>query len=277
MLTKAEVYYLEKIEEWENELRNNQSNKIFHLYSDFIRTGLSYIPEMQIHKLLRSLDNILFHLHAILFNSTFQRNTAQKLTHQARVHNESIFTLKDMKKLNIDQLQAFADKQMAHYRMLASAQGALSSKHMGFLMGDFLSMLIINLRAVQVLASIYGRPADSPNEIMTTLKVFCAGCLPYEQRKEAWDELMVEWESEHQDFFYNGKDEIVQEKMLHVLLAELIKLSFLLFFKGKSSYKSTVIGVTTNYHFTRNITEFAHHYYQKSYLLSKREENLSHT
>ncbi|EOR23796.1 EcsC family protein [Niallia alba] len=275
MLTKAETYYLEKLKQWENELRSERPNKILHLCSDYINTGLTYLPEMQKQKILRSLDNILFHLHAILLNSTFQRNTAQKLMQQARVHNESIFTLKDMTKLNIDQLQSIADKQMAHYRMLASAQGALASKHTGFLIGDFLSILIINLRAVQVLASIYGRPAESPNEIMTALKVFCAGCLPKEQRLEAWNELMLEQVQEQQGFFYNGKEEIVQEKMLYTILTELIKLSLLVFFRGKSSYKGTIIGAAVNYHFTKKITEMAHHYYQKCYLLSKRDENLS--
>ena len=275
MLTKAETYYLEKLKQWENELRSERPNKILQLCSDYINTGLTYLPEMQKQKILRSLDNILFHLHAILFNSTFQRNTAQKLMQQARVHNESIFTLKDMTKLNIDQLQSIADKQMAHYRMLASAQGALASKHTGFLIGDFLSILIINLRAVQVLASIYGRPAESPNEIMTALKVFCAGCLPKEQRLEAWNELMLEQVQEQQGFFYNGKEEIVQEKMLYTILTELIKLSLPVFFRGKSSYKGTIIGAAVNYHFTKKITEMAHHYYQKCYLLSKRDENLS--
>ncbi|MBZ9536470.1 EcsC family protein [Cytobacillus oceanisediminis] len=275
MLTKAETYYLEKLKQWENELRSERPNKILQLCSDYINTGLTYLPEMQKQKILRSLDNILFHLHAILFNSTFQRNTAQKLMQQARVHNESIFTLKDMTKLNIDQLQSIADKQMAHYRMLASAQGALASKHTGFLIGDFLSILIINLRAVQVLASIYGRPAESPNEIMTALKVFCAGCLPKEQRLEAWNELMLEQVQEQQGFFYNGKEEIVQEKMLYTILTELIKLSLLVFFRGKSSYKGTIIGAAVNYHFTKKITEMAHHYYQKCYLLSKRDDNLS--
>ena len=275
MLTKAETYYLEKLKQWENELRSERPNKILQLCSDYINTGLTYLPEMQKQKILRSLDNILFHLHAILFNSTFQRNTAQKLMQQARVHNESIFTLKDMTKLNIDQLQSIADKQMAHYRMIASAQGALASKHTGFLIGDFLSILIINLRAVQVLASIYGRPAESPNEIMTALKVFCAGCLPKEQRLEAWNELMLEQVQEQQGFFYNGKEEIVQEKMLYTILTELIKLSLLVFFRGKSSYKGTIIGAAVNYHFTKKITKMAHHYYQKCYLLSKRDENLS--
>lgn len=132
-------------------------------------------------------------------------------------------------------------------------------------------MLIINLRSVQVLASLYGRPADSPNEIMTALKVFCAGCLPHEQRKEAWNELMDELEKEQQGFFYDGKDEIVQEKMLHSLLSELIKLSFILFFKRKSSMAGTIIGAAANYHFTKEMTELAHHFYQKSYLLSKRD------
>jgi hypothetical protein len=271
MLSKAENYYLEKLEQWENELSNKRPNKLFYIYSDYIKASLSYIPDMQKQIILRSLDNILFHLHTILFNSTFQQKTAQKLMHQARIHNESIFTLKDMKKLNIDQLQAIADKHMANYRILAAAQGALASKHTGFLLGDFLSMVIINLRAVQVLASIYGRPADSPNEIMTTLKVFCAGCLPYPQRVEAWDELMIELEKEQQGFFYNGNDEIVQEKMLHTLLTELIKLTFLQLYKG--SHTGAVIGAAANYRFTRNITEVAHRYYQKSYLLSKREEN----
>lgn len=271
MLSKAENFYLDKLEQWENELSNKRPNKLFSIYSDYISASLSYIPDMHKQIILRSLDNILFHLHAILFNSTFQRNTAQKLMHHARVHNESIFTLKDMKKLNIDQLQAIADKQMAHYRILASAQGVLASKHTGFLLGDFLSMVIINLRAVQVLASIYGGPADSPNEIMTTLKVFCAGCLPHNQRVAAWDELMIELEKEQQGFFYDGNDEIVQEKMMHTLLTELIKLSFLQFYKG--SHTGAIIGATVNYHFTRNITEVAHHYYQKSYLLDKRKEN----
>ncbi|MGN8844574.1 EcsC family protein [Niallia sp. Sow4_A1] len=271
MLSKAENFYLDKIEQWENELINQRPNKLFYIYSDYINASLSYIPDMHKQIILQSLDNILFHLHAILFNSTFQRNTAQKLMHQARVHNESIFTLKDMKKLNIDQLHAIANKQMANYRILASAQGALASKHTGFLLGDFLSMVIINLRSVQVLASIYGRPADSPNEIMTTLKVFCAGCLPYPYRVQAWDELMIEQEKEQHVFFYNGNDEIVQEKMLHTLMTELIKLCFLQFYKG--SLTGAVIGTAANYRFTRNITELAHHYYQKCYLLSKRKEN----
>jgi hypothetical protein len=271
MLSKAENYYMEKIEKWESELRNGRPNKILHLYSDSIDSALSYIPDMHKQKILHSFDTILFHLHAILFNSTFQRNTAQKLIHHARIHNESIFTLKDMKKLNIDQLQAIADKQIAHYRLLATGQGILASKHTGFLMGDFLSILIINLRAVQVLASIYGRPADSPSEIMISLKVFCTGCLPYKQRMEAWVEIMGELEKEQQSFFYNGNDEMVPEKMLQTLLTELIKLSFLQFYKG--SHTGAVIGAAGNYHFTRNITEVAHHYYQKSYLLNKREEN----
>ncbi|WP_031534939.1 EcsC family protein [Bacillus sp. MB2021] len=271
MLSKAENFYLDKIEQWENELINQRPNKLFYIYSDYINASLSYIPDMHKQIILQSLDNILFHLHAILFNSTFQRNTAQKLMHQARVHNESIFTLKDMKKLNIDQLHAIANKQMAHYRLLATGQGILASKHTGFLMGDFLSILIINLRAVQVLASIYGRPADSPSEIMISLKVFCTGCLPYKQRMEAWVEIMGELEKEQQSFFYNGNDEMVPEKMLQTLLTELIKLSFLQFYKG--SHTGAVIGAAGNYHFTRNITEVAHHYYQKSYLLNKREEN----
>lgn len=102
MLSKAENYYMEKIEKWESELRNGRPNKILQLYSDSIDSALSYIPNMHKQIILQSFDNILFHHHAILFNSTFQRNTAQKLMHHARIHNESIFTLKDMKKLNID-------------------------------------------------------------------------------------------------------------------------------------------------------------------------------
>lgn len=123
MLTKAEAYYLDKLEQWENERKSERSIKILHLYSDYIDTGLSYLPEWQKQKIVRSFNNILFHLHAILINSTFQRNTAQKIMQQARVHNESIFTLRDMTKLSIDQLQSIAEKLMAHYRMLASVKG----------------------------------------------------------------------------------------------------------------------------------------------------------
>lgn len=98
MLTKAEAY-LNKLEQRENEMKSERPTKILQLYSDYINNGLSYLPEVQKQKIVQSLDNILFHLHVILFNSTFQRNTAQKIMQQARVHSDSIFTLRDMKKI----------------------------------------------------------------------------------------------------------------------------------------------------------------------------------
>ena len=271
MLTKAEKYYLEKLERWENAQKKERPNKIFHLYTQYFNKGIRYIPNEQRHKLLRLLNNSLFHLHTILFNSTFQRNTAELLTQYARTYNESIFTLNDMRKLNIDQINLLANKQIAHYRMLALGQGMLASKHTSFLMGDFLSIIIINIRAIQVIASVYGRPANNPFEMMTALKVFCAGCLPKEYRMKALSELMAEWERDSFGFFYQGTEELVQEEMLQSLLSELIKLSFL--HKGKTSQTGTVIGATVNYRFTKNVTDFAHHYYQKVYLLSKQKEN----
>lgn len=51
MLTKAEAYYLDKLEQWENERKSERSIKILHLYSDYIDTGLSYLPEWQKQKL----------------------------------------------------------------------------------------------------------------------------------------------------------------------------------------------------------------------------------
>ena len=268
-LTKSDNYYLEKINNWEKslEMHSNASKKIYKKYMEF---GLSLLPETIKEQIQALLDSSLFHFHSILFNSAFQKNAADKLIHSARAFNEEIVQLEDMTTLTSDQLHYIARQQIAHYRLLSFGQGAASgSGKNSFLLSDFLAMLAINLRSIQVIASIYGRPANSPYEIMTVLKVFYAACLPKMLQQEAWNQLMEELEQNQEMFFYKGTEEIIDEHVFSLLVKQIAKIMIILHFSKSSPSFSRLFGGGANYQFTKKITNFAHHYYQKSYLILK--------
>lgn len=268
-LTKSDYYYLEKINMWEKELENHPPASM-EIYRKYMELGLSFLPETAKEQVYILLDSSLFHFHSILFNSTFQKNTADKLIHAARLFNEDIFQLEDMKTLTSDQLYYIARQQIAHYRLLSFGQGAASgSGKTSFLLSDFFAILAINLRSIQVIASIYGRPANSPYEIMTVLKVFHAACLPKVLQKEAWNQLMEELHHYQEEFFYKGTEEIMNENVFSLLVKQIAKIIFLLHFSKKSPYFSMFFGGGVNYQLTKKITDFAHNYYQKSYLTLK--------
>ncbi|GKU81566.1 EcsC family protein [Niallia sp. NCCP-28] len=266
ILTKSDYYYLEKIKTWEKELANHQPVNV-KIYQKYMELGLSFLPETTKEQIYMLLDSSLFHFHSILFNSTFQKNTADKLIDSARLFNADIVQLEEIKILTSDQLYAIAKQQIAYYRLLAFGQGAASgSGKTSFLLSDLLAVLAINLRSIQVIASIYGRPANSPYEIMTVLKVFHAACLPKMVQKEAWNQLMAELDNYREEFFYKGTEEIMDEHVFSLLLKQSIKIILILHFSKKSPYFSILFGGGANYQFTKKITDFAHNYYQKSYL-----------
>ncbi|MGP7818445.1 EcsC family protein [Niallia sp. 01092] len=267
-LTKSEKYYLHTIEKWEQQLYDYEPTYGEMVYKRFMDRGISLLPDTTKESLFIILDSSLFYVHSILFNSTFQKNVSEKIMQTARLFNEEIFSLEDMNKLTLDQLNFIVKEQIARYRMLAFGQGCTTGiGKSSLLLTDILAILVINLRAIQVIASIYGRPAISPYEIMAVLKVFHAACLPKELQGEAWIELMEDLYK--QDYFYKGKEEIVDESTFLLLVKQSVKLLCIYFFSKKSSTIGMIVGSGANYQFTRKITEFTHKYYQKSYLLLK--------
>ncbi|MFT8323353.1 MAG: EcsC family protein [Bacillus sp. (in: firmicutes)] len=270
MLTNSEIYYLHTIETWEQQLNDYRLTNEAKRYKKYLEMGVKLLPDTTKSSLFMLMDRSLFELQSVLFNSSAQKKATDKILQTARVFHNNIFRLEDMNKLTIDQLNLLAQQHIAHYRMLAFSQGALTgSGKSSLLLTDILAALVINLRSIQVIASIYGRPANTPYEIMTVLKVFYAACLPKELQGNAWNELMEELVYK-EEFFYKGKEEIVDESNFELLVKQCVKLLFITMYSKSSPLVSMLIGGGTNYHFTRKVTEFAHNYYQKSHLLIKK-------
>ncbi|WP_445489474.1 EcsC family protein [Niallia sp. 03133] len=268
-LTKSEKFYLLEIEKWEQQLYDYEPSYAEIVYKKWMDIGIEHIPESTKESIMMLLDSSLFHIHSILFNSTFQKNTSEKILQTARLYKDEIFILEEMCKLKIDQLNFIAKEQIGRYQMLAFSQGCTTGiGSSSLLITDLLGILLINLRSIQVIASIYGRPAHSPYEIMTVLKVFHSACLPRESQGEAWNELMEDLVYK-KDYFYKGKEEIVDERSFLLLVKQSMKLLFIYFFSKKFSTMGIMVGGVANYQFTKKITEFTHKYYQKSYLLLK--------
>ena len=179
-----------------------------------------------------------------------------------------------MKQLTIDQLQYIAGQQISRHRIYSFAQGGISGTGSTLLLGaDIPGMAVINLRAVQLIAMTYGVEVNTPFEMMTALKVFNASIHPHHLQSRAWEELIDEINQKSNRYFYEGNEELANITWLDQMLKQFLKGMTIVLFRKRNiqgiPFVSMAIGATTNYQFTRKVTEFAHKYYQMRYLIEK--------
>ena len=196
----------------------------------------------------------------------------------ARVFNEDILTIHDLKQLSIDQLNYIANQQMVKHRIYSFAQGGVSGLGGVVLQGgDLPAMAIINIRVVQLLAMTYGYEVNTPVEMMLALKVFHAGMMPKRLQGAAWDNLIEELKIKEDDYFYLGNEELTNTSWLEQPLKQVLKSVSITMFRNKKfqgiPFISMAIGAGTNYEMTRKISEFAQKFYQYRYLYDKQQLN----
>jgi hypothetical protein len=196
---------------------------------------------------------------------------------EARLFNDEIDHIADMKKLNIDQLRYMASQHIARQRLLSFAQGGLTGTGGFFLLGiDFPAVLTMNLRSVQLIAMNYGYQVGLPGEMMTALKVFHTASLPRRLRHDAWKNLEEEVFGGIYDlYFYEDDSILVNSHWLEHTLKQLVKSVVIQLLRKKLVQGVPLLGMafgaSMNYQFSRQITELAHHFYQKRHLNDKKE------
>ena len=72
------------------------------------------------------LDHWLFHLHGLIQSSQIQIDARERILASARLFNEDIMTITDVKQLSIDQLNYIANQQMVKHRLYSFTQGGIS-------------------------------------------------------------------------------------------------------------------------------------------------------
>lgn len=266
------------IQTWEQQYFQYESSDLVFTYEKWVEAAFAKLGEPVQKKVLNTIDTLLFHLHALIQNSQFQLETKQRLLTEARLFDDSIEDVDDLKRLSIDQLRYIAIQQIARQRLLSFAQGGLTGTGGWFLLGiDFPAVIMMNLRAVQLIAMNYGYEVALPGEMMTALKVFHGASLPKRLRYEAWRDLEEEvYMSKYDPYFYEDDEILVDSLWFEQTLKQLVKSVVIQLLRKKVVQGIPLLGMAfgagMNYQFSRQVTEFAHTFYQKRHLHEKKAQ-----
>lgn len=275
-LTERENKAMNSIKDWEKKLYEYETNDLVLTYDKYLERSFQLLPEHIQKEFFSSLDTWLFHLHALIQGSQLQHDAKKRILTAGRIFNEEIENVSDLKTLTIDQLEYIAEQQIARHRLYSFAQGGLSGTGGALLLGaDLPAIAVINIRVVQLIAMTYGYEVNNPYEMMTSLKVFYSATLPVRMQSQGWEQLMRELRESEEQYFYDGEEELTDITWLEQPTKQVLKAITILLFKSKKlqgiPFVSMAIGAGLNYQLTRNVTDFAHKYYQMRYLLEKEE------
>ena len=261
---------------WREELGSYQGHDISHTFSRWLDSSFSNLPEEIKKDIFAKMDSSFFHLHSMIQGTHLHKDNKERMMATAKAFDESIEHLEDFQQLRIDQLHWMAIQQSGRHKLYSFLQGGVAGTGGFVAFGtDFLAMALLNIRAIQFIATAYGRDIQTPYEMTLSLKVFHAATMPIRYQAEAWDELVDSLQSRELDYFFSGNDELTNERWLEGPLKQLIKSSAISLFRKKRISNvpviSVSIGALSNYQFTRRVTDFTERFYQYRFLLDKKD------
>ncbi len=264
----------EQIKKWEEKQLSYEANDFEMIYANWLQDAFQQVSPGFKAGFFSRLDDWLFHTHAFLQGTNFQMEARERILSTGRIFNEDIEEIKDMKKLNVDQLTYIADQQTARSRLYSFAQGGLTGTGGLFLLGlDFPLMVGMNLRAIQLVGLTYGHEMNHPSEMMISLKVFHAATLPARLQGAAWEKLINDVRNHTSSYIYEGGDELTGVQWMEQPLKQAYKTLFILMFRKKLiqgiPLVSVAIGAQSNYNLTKKISQFATKFYQYRHLIEQ--------
>lgn len=276
-LSEREQKIWNEIQNWEYQLSQQESTDFQKTYDKWLNSSFAQLPGKKQKEFFAKADEWLFHLHAFIQSSQSQLDARNRILSSARLFDDTVEHIEDLRKLTIDQLIYIAEHQIARHRLYSFVQGGATGAG-GFLLltADLPLMVAINLKAVQLIATTYGYDVNKPYEMMLALKVFHAAIMPTRLQQYAWQGLLQELEqTEYSPFFYEGADEVIDSGSFQVVLKQLLKTFVIHSMRRKLIQGVPMLGIAVgsavNYRLTRNVTEFTHRFYQMRYMLEKQK------
>ncbi|GAK02914.1 EcsC protein [Geomicrobium sp. JCM 19037] len=231
------------------------------------------IPERYEKRLIDLLDRFVFYTQTLILNSSTQHDTEQRMLTTARVFDDRVQEIADLKQLRYEQNRFLLEQSTAKQRLISFGQGGLTGLGGPMLLAaDLPLMLAINLRTVQLSAMSFGYDLRHPAEMMIALKAFHTATLPRKLQHAAWIELQHEKERLATSFplFYDGEEEVITTEWLQQPLRQIGKLAIITMLRKKMVQGIPVAGIflgaMSNYQFSRQVSEISAHYYEKRYL-----------
>ncbi|WP_017756111.1 EcsC family protein [Calidifontibacillus oryziterrae] len=274
-ISERDRQVFKRIEQWEQQLFEYVPTDFERTFDKWLEKSFEKLDPTVKEQFFKSLDSWLFHLNSFIHGSDSQMNERERLLKAARIFNDQIEQIDDMKNLTIDQLTYLADQQISKYRIYSFSQGGLAGTGGLLLSADIPAITILNLRAVQNIALVYGYDVNVPFEMMTSLKVFHAATLPKRMRAASWESLIkdVRQFDEQYYYLYEKDDDLTDVTWLEQPLLQLLKSMVIIMFRKKLIQGLPLVGMAIgagmNYKLSRQVTEFANYYYQKRFLSEK--------
>lgn len=271
-LTRDEVL-LEKLEKWKESLYTYELSKVEKLYEKWIDQLFSIIPETVVEDVFEKIDAGLFEANSFILSIQMQQEAEERILLAAQAMNQHVHTLSDLKIVPTEQLTHLAEQQAARHRVYSMLQGGVTGTGNRLMVtSDFLSSLVINLRAVQLIALSFGNDIHSKSGMIETLKVFNTALMPNRLKIFGWEDLMIDLDEEYEDYG-DGMPRIIDQTSVDEPIKQLLKISVIMALtknrKSSIPLLSIAIGSGMNYCTTRNITKFAMNYYQYKHLYKK--------
>ncbi|MYL29179.1 EcsC family protein [Halobacillus halophilus] len=264
-----------ELEVWLQQFRQYQPNDFENMYDQWMYQNFQNLDPGVRDKFFSKLDAWFFHTHAFLQGTSYQYEARERILTAGRIFSSNILHIQDMEKeLTTDQLTYIAEQQMARGRLYSFAQGGLTGAGGWLFLGvDYPMMMLMNIRAIQLIGLTFGHEMNHPYEMMISLKVFHAATLPKRLKAEAWEDLIQEVGKKEHNYIVAGDDRLTDEGWLEQPLKHCFKSLFILMFRKKLvqglPFISIAIGAYSNYHLTKRVTEFAMKFYQYRHLTSK--------
>ncbi len=273
-LTKRDEKLWEELQDWRQSFFEYEATDFENAYDKWMDQIFTLLPLTLQAQFFEKMDNWFFQVNSLIRGTQFQNEIRTRILNAARSMSSEIATLDDMRQLPVDQLTFLAEQQAAKHRLYSLIQGGAAGSGQPILIGsDFLSTIVINLRAVQVIAMSYGYDVQSPAGLLETVKVYNTATMPDRLKMFGWEDLMDDLQKGDEAFYFDIHERIIDQTWLDEPLKQMLKISLILMFSRKKvsgvPLLSMAIGAGVNYNTTRQVTQFAVKYYQYKHMLEK--------
>ncbi|MCM3111108.1 EcsC family protein [Lederbergia lenta] len=273
-LTKRDEKHWEELQDWRQSFFEYEATDFENAYDKWMDQIFTLLPLTLQAQFFEKMDNWFFQVNSLIRGTQFQNEIRTRILNAARSMSSEIATLDDMRQLPVDQLTFLAEQQAAKHRLYSLIQGGAAGSGQPILIGsDFLSTIVINLRAVQVIAMSYGYDVQSPAGLLETVKVYNTATMPDRLKMFGWEDLMDDLQKGDEAFYFDIHERIIDQTWLDEPLKQMLKISLILMFSRKKvsgvPLLSMAIGAGVNYNTTKQVTQFAVKYYQYKHMLEK--------
>ncbi|KUP05487.1 ABC transporter substrate-binding protein [Bacillus coahuilensis m2-6] len=264
----------EEVKEWEEQLLHYETNDLETTYDRLLEELMNSVPQEWQDKMFQHIDGWLFHLHSLLQGSQMQHDARESILSTARAFDPNVKTINDLSYLPVDQLRYIAEQHAGRHRLYSFIQGGITGTGGKFVLGaDIPTMVVLNLRSIQLISMSYGYDVQTPFEMMISLKVFHAATLPARLRQYAWEDLIEDLTYQDNRYFYHGEESLTDYTWAEGPLKQVLKGIIISMFRKKKlggvPVISVAIGAGVNYQLSRRVTDFAEKFYQYRYLNDK--------